>query len=274
MRLCLPVVLACLSCSFPVFVMGEPQPKQQDQASHFPCGDERDLVVAALDHLRGILPAGGGASGTPSLARQKESLAEWARGLGLLLNADEIAPKLLKGGQEHEFYREGDRVIKVTCGGVFGLSPGIELALVSSSQEARKFHLWEATPIEYLERLRLLNELVPGLNRLEGVIAQDDDLAIVTSQPAFDLNPVPESEIEAWFALQGFTRITNSAFYRVEDNLGIFDAHTKNLVRSGQTLIPFDVIPCHPAGGFLTFIEDTLASGHTLQAIRSTHFTA
>lgn len=271
---CLRVVLACLCSSFPVFVMGENQPKQQDQASHFRSGNERDLVVEALSHLRGILPAGGGASGTPSLARQKEGLAQWARGLGLLLNADEIAPKLLKGGQEHEFYREGDRVIKVTCGGVFGFSPGIELALVSSSQDARRFHLWEATPIEYLERLRLLNELVPGLNRFEGVMVQMDDLAIVTSQPAFDLNPVPESEIDTWFALQGFTKITHAAYYRAEDNLGIFDAHSKNLVRSGQTLIPFDVIPCHPDGGFLAFIEATLASGHTLQAVRSTHYTA
>ena len=32
---------------------------------------------------------------------------------------------------------------------------------------------------------------------------------------------------------------------------------------------PFDVIPCHPAGGFLAFIEATLAAGHTLRAVRT-----
>ena len=74
--------------------------------------------------------------------------------------------------------------------GVFGLSPGIELALVSSAQGARRFHLWEASPLEYLERL-----------------------------------------------------------------------HFQNL------LVPFDVIPCRPAGGLLAFIEETLAAGHTLRAV-------
>ena len=54
-----------------------------------------------------------------------------------------------------------------------------------------------------------------------------------------------------------------------EDNLGVFDAHDKNLVRAGDDLIPFDVIPCHPAGGFLAFIEEILAAGHTLRAVRT-----
>ena len=34
-------------------------------------------------------------------------------------------------------------------------------------------------------------------------------------------------------------------------------------------LIPFDMIPCHPAGGFLAFIEETLAAGHSLRAVRT-----
>jgi hypothetical protein len=76
-----------------------------------------------------------------------------------------------------------DRYLKVTRNGVFGLSPGIELALVSSSQDARRFHLWEASPLE--------------------------------------------------------------------------------------CLIPFDVIPCHPGGGFLAFIEETLSAGHRLRAVRT-----
>lgn len=152
---------------------------------------------------------------------------------------------------------------------MFGLSPGIELALVSSSQDARRFHLWEATPIEYLERLYLHNQLVPGLNSLEGIIFQSDgDMAIVTSQPRFDIVPVTTAEIDTWFAAQGFRTITSSAYYRAADNLGIFDAHDKNVVRAGEILIPFDVIPCRPAGGFLKFIEDTLAAGHSLRSER------
>lgn len=169
------------------------------------------------------------------------------------------------------FHNEAtDRYLKVTRHGIFGLGPDIELALVSSGQDARRFHLWEATPIEYLERLHLQNLLVPGLNRLEGVIHQaNGELAIVTSQPRFDIVPVSTAEIDAWFAASGFEKIIDSAYYRREDNLGVFDAHDKKLVRASEDLISFDVIPCHPAGGFLTFIHETRAAGHQLRAVRT-----
>lgn len=233
--------------------------------------DAGDLVLAALDFLRGVQKAGGSSSGSPTLARQKEVLYQWADRLGLLLNPDEIIPFLDRGGQEHEILSRGERVWKVTRNGVFGLSPGIELALVSSAEDARRFHLWEAAPAEYLERLHLQNLLVPGLNQLEGVIHQaNGELAIVTSQPRFDIIPVSTAEIDAWFAARGFEKITDAAYYRAEDNLGVFDAHDKNLVRADEdVLVPFDVIPCHPAGGFLAFIEETLAAGHTLRAVRT-----
>jgi hypothetical protein len=231
--------------------------------------DGADLVGAALDHLRGLPSSGGGASGTPTLARQTEGLREWARDLGLLLNPDRVLPRLERGGQEHDWFREGERVFKVTRGGIFGLAPGIDLALVSSGEDARRFHLWEATPLEYLERLHLQNQLVPGLNRLEGVLDPGDDLAVVTSQPRFDLVPVTQPEIDAWFERLGFAKVTECGYYRAEDNLGVFDAHTKNLVRFEDDLIPFDVIPCRPAGGFLQFIADTLAAGHTVRAVRT-----
>lgn len=246
-----------------------PAPAACEAAAHSRA-DGADLVVAALDQLRGISPAGVGSLGAPTLTRQKEGLREWARGLGLLLDAAGIVSGLERGGQEHDWFREGERVFKVTRDGIFGLSPGMDLALVSSDMEARRFQLWEATPIEYLERLLLQNELVPGLNRLEGIIDQGEtDLTIVTSQPRFDIVPVTLAEIDAWFAAQGFQKVTPCGYYRAEDNLGIFDAHAKNLVRFEDTLIPFDVIPCRPSGGFLQFIADTLAAGHHVTAVRT-----
>lgn len=234
--------------------------------------DAGDLILAALDFLRGGLSGDREASGPATLARQESGLLQWADGLGLLLNPDDLPRRVIRGGQEHELFHDEvtDRYCKVTRNGVFGLSPGIELALVSSAQDARRFHLWEASPVEYLERLHLQNLLVPGLNRLEGVIHQaNGELAIVTSQPRFDIIPVSTAEIDAWFAASGFEKITDSAYYRRQDNLGVFDAHDKNLVRAGEDLIPFDVIPCHPAGGFLAFIEETLAAGHRLRAVRT-----
>lgn len=246
------------------------QPAAGDSAAH-ERADGEDLIVAALDHLRGSLSADRDASGPPSLTRQKESLCEWARGLGLLLTASDLPSKAERGGQEHDIFHDErtDRYVKVTRDGMFGLSPGIDLALVSSDMEARRFHLWEASPIEYLERLLLQNELVPGLNRLEGVIVQGDDVAIVSSQPRFELLPVTLAEIDEWFQSLGFEKITACGYYRASDNLGVFDAHAKNLVRFEGTLIPFDVIPCRPAGGFLKFIADTLARGHGVKEVRT-----
>lgn len=252
-------------------------PSESDPESeiHHPPADQRgtdagDPILAALDFLRGVQEASGSPSGPPTRAWQEARLLQWADRLGLLLNPDTITPFLDRGGQEHEILKQEDRILKVTRNGVFGLSPGIELALVSSSQDARRFHLWEASPVEYLERLHLQNQLVPGLNRLEGVIHQaNGELAIVTSQPRFEIIPVSTAEIDAWFASRDFEKITDSAYYRREDNLGVFDAHDKNLVRAGDDLIPFDVIPCHPGGGFLAFIEETLTAGHSLRAVRT-----
>jgi hypothetical protein len=250
----------------------EPDSEIPDPPAHQRGADGADLVLAALDHLRGSLSGDGETSGPPTLAGQEASLREWADRLGLLLNPADLPKKVIRGGQEHDLFHDepNDRYFKVTRNGVFGLSPGIELALVSSAQDARRFHLWEATPVEYLERLHLQNLLVPGLNRLEGIIHQSNgDLAIVTSQPRFEIVPVSVPEIDAWFTALGFEKITDSAYYRREDNLGVFDAHDKNLVRAGDDLVPFDVIPCHPAGGFLAFIEATLTAGHTLRAVRT-----
>ncbi|MFM8829941.1 MAG: hypothetical protein ACKOHM_02880, partial [Spartobacteria bacterium] len=47
--------------------------------------DSENLVVSAIDYIRGVLSASGEASGTPTVAWQKKGLCEWARSLGLLL---------------------------------------------------------------------------------------------------------------------------------------------------------------------------------------------
>lgn len=106
--------------------------------------------------------------------------------MGLRLDPDQILPQLKRGGQEHDYFLDEGKglCIKLTRSGVFGLAPGIDLAHVPSDQNARRFHLWEASPYEYLERLRLQNLITPGLNRLEGMVVQEEDLAICISQPS------------------------------------------------------------------------------------------
>jgi hypothetical protein len=247
---------------------------QTDPPARLSGDDGEDRVVAALDFLRGVRPAGGDPYRETDTAGQKARLKEWAESLGCLLNPESILPQLRRGGQEHDYFLDpvSGRCFKVTRCGVFGLAPGIDLALVPADQDARRFHLWEAIPGQYLERLRLQNLITPGLNRLEGILVEEDDLAICISQPRLELIDVNQAEIDDWFVTQGFQVITTAAYYRADDNLGIFDAHDKNVVRSSvdpDTLIPFDVIPVQPDGGFLDFIRETLAQGQTLAIVRT-----
>ncbi len=242
----------------------------REAAAHCQTGGGH-LIKKALRHLQRVLPSGGGTFRSPPLARQKACLREWANGLGLLLEPASLFERLQRGGQEHDIALDGDRVLKATRNGIFGLTPGLELSLISGIGDNRRFHLWEATPMEYLERLWLQNRLVPGLNSLEGILAeeeQDGEIAIVIAQPRFDFHPVTQPEIDAWFADKGFRKITASGYYRAGDNLGVFDAHDRNVLRFERDLIPFDVIPCRPGGGFLQFIENSLAGGQPVVELR------
>lgn len=251
----------------------EPVSPDSDQAPHLSREDGADLIVQALHHLRRSLERDGDSYWKTASSRQEDCLKGWSEDLGLSLAAGSFLNKFERGGQEHDIFVEekADRYFKLTRNGVFGFTPGIEIALVSSAEDGRRFHLWEASPYLYLERLHLQNTtLTPQLNRLEGIVFQKGDVSILTSQPRLPLNAVTQGEIDEWFSSMGFERIAEAAYYRKEDNLGVFDAHDKNVVRAGDTLVPFDVIPCHPEEGFLEFIESTLSTGHTLTAIRST----
>ncbi len=259
--------------------MGDDPNSKADPPSCLSRDNEEDRIVAALDFLRRVRPAGADPYWETNTPRQKAYLQEWAEDLGCLLTAEIILPRLKRGGQEHDYYLDeaSDRCFKLTRCGIFGLTPGIELALVPADLDARRFHLWEASPWQYLERLRLQNLITPGMNRLEGIIVQEDDLAICISQPRLDLIAVTQAEIDDWFVAQGFQIVTTAAYYREEDNLGVFDAHDKNVVRSSpdsEVLIPFDVIPLQPDGGFLEFIRDTLARGEALSVVRTTRTTS
>ena len=243
---------------------------EQGQTSNLQGENGGDHLTSCYDYLRKSLQGDRTTPRTPCFASEEKAITQWARRVGLLLEDLDFLKNFRKGGQEHDIFLRGDRMFKLTKHRVFGLTAGIDLALVASGQEARRFHLWEATPLQYIQRLLLQNYLVPRLNRLEGVVkASANDLAIITSQPYFEHVPVNQAEIDQWFDSLGFIKVTSSGYYRKEDNLGIFDAHDKNLFRDGDILIPFDVIPCHPEGGFLTFIEESIQAGHRVESVRS-----
>lgn len=250
-----------------------PHPPSPSPAG-FPGNHAEGAIDAAISHIRGILSASGESLGSPSFAGVEASLRQWAGDLGALLDPADVLPHLKKGGQEHDIFERDGRVYKVTKNGFFGLDPGLDVALESTGTERYRFTLWEATPLQYLERLRLQNLLVPGLVRLEGVLDLGAELAIVTSQIRFNLIPVTTQEIDDWFHIQGFTRIASSSYYRPTDGLAVFDAHDKNVIRFENTLIPFDVIPCLPDPEMLRQIQHVLESGVELNPVRTAHTTS
>jgi len=251
----------------------ERKPNQRETAAD-EGADAGDRIVAALDHLRSVLSRDGQASWEEEYGPQEACLRAWAESQHLLLTPDDC-PEFRRGGQEHDvsFDDSSERIFKLTRHGVFGFTPGINIEVVSDEEDPRRFNLWDATPYRYLERLLLQNELTPGLNRLEGIVGYGNELAIMISQPRFPLNPVSQPEIDQWFASLGFEWIANAAYYRAEDNLAVFDAHDKNVIRVGEDLVPFDIIPVRPSGGFQEFIEDTIKAGVGLTAKRTTRTT-
>ena len=103
----------------------QPQPESSRQTALVLGAVERDLVRAALDYLRGIPTAGGEAPGSPTVARQKENLREWARGLGLLLTPAPFPAIPVRGGQEYDLFHDTatDRYFEVIALGGLPNSP-------------------------------------------------------------------------------------------------------------------------------------------------------
>ena len=249
----------------------ESSPTATDQARLHQSEDGADQLEAAFAFLRGVLSENGGSPWATSSADQEGRLLEWASHVGLLLNLGDLPAERLKGGQEHDLLKPlvNGRIWKVTKNGYFGLTPGLELALVPQGEDGRRFHLWESGIYSYLERLTLQNALFGQINKLEGFLSVDGALSVVISQLVYSALPVDQKAIDAWFLSHGFESIASAAYYRRQDNMGIFDAHDKNVIWDGQDFIPFDVIPCRPDGGFLAFIEQTLAENKTITPDRT-----
>ena len=177
----------------------------------------------------------------------------WNAESGLILDPAEYLDHAQPGGQEHMVLRddESERVIKLTHAGRFGLAADAQWFFDEESGEAgAKAFLRDATPLEYLDRLLLQNEVFGDDIRLLGIIDKARGMHVVTSQPDIDGGLVTLEEIVAFMAASGFTRIDAVrlghedalAFYRPADGLAVFDCHVGNFIKSGPHVVPIDLI--------------------------------
>lgn len=101
-----------------------------------------------------------------------------------------------------------------------------------------------ATPLEYLDRLALYNELFGDDVEFIGLVRQRGGLSLVISQIFLTGGKPSIPQIASFMSGQGFRKLGDvNAYYRAEDRLAVFDAHARNFVLTEGIPVPFDVIP-------------------------------
>ena len=109
----------------------------------------------------------------------------------------------------------------------------------------------DATPLEYLERLELQNDVFGDAIRLVALAVEAGGLAILTTQPFIRGGQATPEEILRAMIQMEFERVPGIpanaedcfSFYRRADQVACFDAHTGNFVRQSNGLIvPIDLV--------------------------------
>lgn len=153
---------------------------------------------------------------------------------------------------EHEVrFREDDRrVVKKTWPGTFGMIP---------EWFPDGWRPGSASPLDYLQRFILHNQLFQDDVQLEGVILSDKPstlieaveggCSLVISQrwlvAADPENPHPSLEdIAAYMNERDFTGLPDSFFgwYRAADKVLVLDAKADNFVKTPDGILPFDIV--------------------------------
>ena len=226
-------------------------------------------LKSALHVLRGIQTANGECPpGSPgalreNLARERDALFAWAHGAGLILDGKSYLSRVSGGGAEHEVFIEPKehRVYKLTRR--FGLTIGTSFRMGKCTQKYLGVpFVRDATPLEYLERLALVNEVFADDVRLEGVITGERE-AIITSQPVVRGRSATPDEISQWMALLGFSVVENviagrrdsASFFRASDGVAAFDAHGENVLTNGEQVAPIDLLTVRASVDLAAFLS-------------------
>lgn len=212
------------------------------------------LAAEAAAYLTNRAGAMGGFSGIRQEIRgQAECLVEWAKRRNVFLTGSFTAglEKYPEPTTEHVVYfglPPDGRVIKCTYPGKFGYAHG---------PKEKRGRFSEATPLFYLRRLDLMNQVFDTDLRLEGVALGGPDFGtegawspyIVTSQRFIERadknRPHPsELEIEEFMRELKFTRIPESIYnwIRESDGVIVFDTKQPNFINSPEGIIPIDLI--------------------------------
>ncbi|MGL5018386.1 MAG: hypothetical protein ACRDBP_09650 [Luteolibacter sp.] len=139
-------------------------------------------------------------------------------------------------GNEHQVWFDADSAcfLKATWPGFFGL-----LVIHRQNEEPK------ASPIAYLERWLLHNELFGDDVRFLGAVEVSGQQRMLIRQPAIAGEPATLEEIDSFFTGNGWLRFSvggETAFFDPEKNVAISDTHRGNLILMDDGLLaPIDL---------------------------------
>lgn len=152
-------------------------------------------------------------------------------------------------GNEHQvwFQRETNTYLKVTWPDFFGM-----LVLYRQDEDER------ASPIAYLERWHLHNELFGDSVRFLGALEEDGRLRLVIQQQAIQGEPATLDQINDFFTRNGWKRFTANdevAYFDPERQVAISDTHRGNLILMADGLLaPIDLRVQSLTGALLDYV--------------------
>ena len=121
----------------------------------------------------------------------------------------------------------------------------------------------EATPLEYLSRLRLFNVPFRDSVEVEGVIDEPGYEAIVISQRYITGSAASPSVVKEFMVRRGFAEVPgviagrkdSISYFRSEDRVAVFDTHPENFLTSGLETVPIDALIIHANDNLTSFLS-------------------
>ena len=191
-----------------------------------------DPETAAND-IREILAAGGKGSG---ILAQRRAMLDWAVKVRRRYSESFWIDEARVGGLEHLVWHDTEfhLVRKATHGGSFGRTVrSLDRGLVP------------ATPLEYLDRWTLHNQIFAPITKVSGILEKaGGDLSILIQQEPLVGDLPNEKQIADFMEHFGFTPLPGKRFAwmaRASQTV-VFDARPANFVLIDRTPIPFDLI--------------------------------
>jgi hypothetical protein len=225
------------------------------EPSHAPAGIPLQALVAELrSRCEAISRLQGGATYYHEELGIFRACAK-ERGLFLQAAPIELSRAPDEEGNEHQvWYLSATKaVLKATWPDFFGL-----LVIHRPNDEPK------ASPIAYLERWALHNELFGDRVCFIGALAADSGLRLLIQQPAIAGTPATDQEIQRFFTASGWHRFIidgNIAYFDPERHVVISDTHRGNLILMDDGLLaPIDLRVQPISGSLLDSVTQLCAA--------------